>query len=152
MIVYAESSAVLSWLLGEAESEAVRQALAAAEAVVTSELTLIESERCLIRARVVDRLSETTSTERRDQLEQTVAHWTLLTIGPEVVERARAPFPVEPIRTLDAVHLATAITAGAAVSGLTVLSLDGRIRNNATKLGFDVLPTLAQDAQEHDSA
>ncbi|MGH9380763.1 MAG: type II toxin-antitoxin system VapC family toxin [Thermoanaerobaculia bacterium] len=152
MIVYAESSAVLSWLLGEAEGEAVRQVLATAEAVVTSELTLIEGERCLIRARIVDGLSEAASTERRDRLERTAAHWTLLTIGPEVVERARAAFPVEPIRTLDALHLATAITAGPAVSDLVVLSLDGRIRTNATKLGFSVLPTPAKDPDVHDPA
>lgn len=50
MILYAESSAVLAWLLGEEMGEPVRQLLAAAEGVVTSELTLLECDRVLHRS------------------------------------------------------------------------------------------------------
>jgi len=152
VILYAESSAVLAWLLGEDEAEAVRGALAAAEAVLTSELTLIESDRCLHRARAVEGLAEAESSALRQQLERTAAHWTLLTVGPEVVERARGAFPVEPVRTLDALHLATALTVRDALSGLTVLSLDGRVRSNAMNLGFHVLPGQAEDAAGRDAA
>ncbi|MEP7010138.1 MAG: hypothetical protein ABJC13_07430 [Acidobacteriota bacterium] len=42
MIVYAESSAVLSWLFGEPRGSEVRSILESAEFVVTSDLTLIE--------------------------------------------------------------------------------------------------------------
>jgi predicted nucleic acid-binding protein len=145
VIVYAESSAVLAWILGEEEGETVRRTLGAAEAVLTSELTLIEGDRCLHRARAAEGLTEAQSTALRRQLAQAAAHWTLLTVGPEVVERAREPFPVEPVRTLDALHLATAITVRNALGGLTVLSLDRRVRANAAELGFGTLPHTDPD-------
>ena len=48
--LYLETSALLSWLLGEPEGDAVRQAVDEAAVVVTSRLTLVESERGLLRA------------------------------------------------------------------------------------------------------
>jgi hypothetical protein len=56
------------------------------------------------------------------------------------VDRAKHPFPEEPIRTLDALHLASALTARAAVAGLKFLSLDDRLRASAQKLGLSLLP------------
>lgn len=140
MIVYAESSAVLSWLLGEENGDAIRRILAGAQAVLASELTLIECERCLIRARVVEGMPEAMRAERRAHLERAATHWTVLTLGQEVVERARSAFPAEPVRTLDGLHLATAIVARAAVADLAVLSLDHRVRDNALELGLEVAP------------
>ena len=45
-----------------------------------------------------------------------------------------------PIRTLDAIHLATAVLARSLVPDLAVLSLDERIRGSAEQMGFQVLP------------
>lgn len=56
------------------------------------------------------------------------------------MERARRPFPVEPIRTLDALHLASALVARSAEAGLMLLTLDQRVRENAQRLGFETLP------------
>ncbi|HXH07107.1 MAG TPA: type II toxin-antitoxin system VapC family toxin [Vicinamibacterales bacterium] len=50
MRLYAESSAVLAWLLDEPDGVTVRERLARAEIVVASDLTLIECERVLLRA------------------------------------------------------------------------------------------------------
>ena len=44
MNVYAESSAVLAWLLGESDGEDARDQLSAARLVLTSDLTLIECD------------------------------------------------------------------------------------------------------------
>jgi hypothetical protein len=41
---------------------------------------------------------------------------------------------------LDAIHLATALTARKAVSDLAMLSLDDRIRRAADRLGFLLVP------------
>ena len=49
-------------------------------------------------------------------------------------------FSAEPIRTLDAIHLATAVLARSLVDELVVLSLDERIRHSAEQMGFQVLP------------
>ena len=48
MNVYAESSAVLAWLLGEEASPRVRDVLASAVLVMASDLTLIECDRVLL--------------------------------------------------------------------------------------------------------
>ena len=49
MNIYAESSAVLAWLLGEAPGSRVREVLRRAELVMASDLVLIECDRVLIR-------------------------------------------------------------------------------------------------------
>ncbi len=50
MSLYAESSAVLAWLLDEDAVPFVRQTLADTSVVVASDLTLIECDRALHRA------------------------------------------------------------------------------------------------------
>ncbi len=57
-----------------------------------------------------------------------------------LLERARRPFAAEPIRTLDALHLAGALVARVAFAGLVLLSLDRRIRTAAQELAFPLLP------------
>jgi predicted nucleic acid-binding protein len=55
-----------------------------------------------------------------------------------VLERSGRPFPVEPIRTLDAVHLATAEMLGVPPQLVTIVTRDGRLRDNALALGYSV--------------
>lgn len=141
MSVYAESSAVLAWLLDEEAAGVVRRTLAGTPAVMTSDLTLIECERVLHRAVAIGDLTEAEAADRRAHLATAAAHWHVLRIGPEVVDRARQPFPGGPIRTLDAIHLASALVARAAVTGLALLSLDERLRGSARRLGLELLPS-----------
>ena len=49
MTLYAETSALLSWLFDEPRGYDVRRALGGASGVVTSELAAFEAERALIR-------------------------------------------------------------------------------------------------------
>jgi hypothetical protein len=138
--LYAESSAILAWLLDENFAKNVRNSLAAAEFIVASDLTLIECDRVLIRAATLGELTEVEAADRRAHLVAVASHWHILNIAPEIVDRARQPFPGEPIRTLDAIHLASVLTARTAIVGIKLLSLDDRIRNAAKKLGLEVLP------------
>ena len=62
------------------------------------------------------------------------AHWHLWRVSPEIVDRARRPFPAEPVRTLDAIHLASALAVRSVVPGVELLSLDDRIRRAAVQL------------------
>jgi hypothetical protein len=94
------------------------RAHAAADIIVASDLTLTEAA------------------DRRAHLTMAASHWQILRIAPEIVERARQPFPGEPIRTL---HLASALTARTAIVGLTLLSLDDRVRKAGKKLGLDIV-------------
>ena len=140
MKVYAESSAVLSWLLGEGLGQSVRSVLTSAEIVVASDLTLIECHRALMRTATQGAFTEAQAADWRAHLAQAATGWHLLRINPEIAERAKQPFPFEPLRTLDALHLSSALLARAKVPGLALLSLDQRVRKNARELGFSVLP------------
>jgi hypothetical protein len=138
--IYAESSAVLAWLLDEAAASRVRQELSSAELILASDLTLIECDRVLVRAAALGELLEGEAGDRRAYLAAAAGHWQVLRLGPEIVARARQPFPGEPIRTLDAIHLAAVLVARGAIAGLELLSLDDRIRNAAIRLGIRVRP------------
>lgn len=140
MRLYAESSAVLAWLLGEAGGEEVRRLLAGADEVYTSALTLVEADRVLIRAQALEALKEADVIGRRRVLARASRRWHLLQLHKEILDRARRPFPGEPIRTLDALHLASALAARTAMPELAVLSLDSSIRRSSLDLGFKVLP------------
>jgi predicted nucleic acid-binding protein len=145
--LYAESSGVLGWLLDESSAADVRRSLVAAEIIVASDLTLIECDRVILRAAALGELTEAEAADRRAHLTAAASHWQILRIAPEIVERARQPFPGEPIRTLDAIHLASALVARTAIAGLTLLSLDDRVRKAGKKLGLDVTPDSYQIAR-----
>ena len=140
MNVYAESSAVLAWLLGEDASPRVREVLAASSLVVASDLTLIECDRVLIRAVALGEISEADAADRRAQLNAAAAHWHVLHASADIVGRARRPFPGDTIRTLDAIHLASALAARSAIAGVNLLSLDDRIRETGKRLGLQLQP------------
>ena len=140
MKIYAESSAVLAWLFGEPEGEKMRKVLGEAEVIVASDLTLVESERVLLRAQIIAEVTEVQAADRRAVLNQAAVHWHFLHLSRDVLERARRPFPNEPVRTLDALHLSSALLGRSVFPGLIVLSLDERIRSNAYALGFDLFP------------
>jgi predicted nucleic acid-binding protein len=144
MTLYAESSAALAWLLEQDYGTLVGGALAQADLIVASDLTVIECDRVLIRAVLLDELHEADAAHRQARLNAVSAHWTLFSLDEEIIERARRPFPTEPIRTLDAIHLATAVSARKAVSDLAMLSLDTRVRRAADSLGFRLVPDDAE--------
>jgi hypothetical protein len=58
----------------------------------------------------------------------------------DIVDRARHRFPEEPVRALDAIHLASALAGRSGVAGLQLLSLDDRIRSAGEQLGFRLQP------------
>ena len=140
MKIYAESSAVLAWLFGEDAAPRVREALGRAELVIASDLTLLECDRVLIRAAVHGEIDETAAADRRARLNRAATHWHLLRLSPDIVDRARRPFPAEPIRALDAIHLASALAARSGVAGVELLSLDDRLRQAGAQLGFRLQP------------
>jgi predicted nucleic acid-binding protein len=114
--------------------------LAAAELVLTASLTVIECDRALVRAVTLGLLPEAKAAERREALVRGAEHWVIFELDAAVAERARRAFPGEPIRTLDAVHLATAALASSLVPDMVVLSLDRRVRGSARQMGFSLRP------------
>lgn len=120
----------------------MRAALADAELVLSASLTTIECDRVLVRAVTLGLLPEASAAEKRAVLARSVDHWVVFELDAAVAERARRPFPAEPIRTLDAVHLATAALAHSLVPEMAVLSLDRRVRTPARQMGFTLLPEI----------
>lgn len=139
-VVYAESSAVLAWLLSESTGKVVDVELSRATVVVTSLLTLIECSRGLARARQLGRITAGQERAAVQVLETRAAGWNVHDVSADVADRARGAFPNEPVRTLDALHLATAAIFADALGAVRVLSLDDRVRNNAVALGMPVAP------------
>ena len=134
--VYLETSALLSWLLGQSRSGHARKTLDAASVVLTSELALAEAERALVRAEHEQHLTGGDGQRLRGVLQRSRNAWMLMTVSDEVLTRAGRPFPVEPVRTLDGIHLATALVFTRAFPELRVLSFDRRITENALALGI----------------
>ena len=140
MNIYAESSAVLAWLLGEEAGHRVRELLRRARSVTASDLTLLECDRVLIRTVTLGEIDEATAADRRALLSAASVHWHVWRVSSEIIDRARRPFPGEPVRTLDAIHLAAALAVRSAVPGVELLSLDDRIRRSGEELGFRLQP------------
>lgn len=63
-----------------------------------------------------------------------------LELVPPVLERVLEPFPV-PVRTLDALHLASAAFLKARSQRVELASYDERLLRAATALGIDVWPS-----------
>lgn len=134
--LYLETSAVLSWLLGQAHAGEVRTTVDAAEVVVTSVLTFAETERALVRAESEELVRAADGQRLRGLLQRASTGWMRMTISEEILARAGRPFPLEPVRTLDAIHLATALAFTRAFADLRLLSLDRRLLGNARALGL----------------
>jgi predicted nucleic acid-binding protein len=109
--------------------------------VAASDLALVECDRVLIRAVRLGEIDEATAADRRRFLNAAAAHWHLWRVTSEILDRARRPFPAEPIRTLDAIHLASALAVRSAIRDIEFLSLDDRIRQSGEQLGFRLQPS-----------
>jgi len=143
MIVYAESSAVMSLLLEEQRANSVARALAGATRVISSTLTRIECARAITRGAALGEITQSDAQELLRTYRSAEASWQWMELHDHVAERAGEPFPVEPIRALDAIHVASAALAHAAFGPVAMLSLDERVRANAAALGLTVLPASA---------
>lgn len=105
---------------------------------MTSALTFAESGRAIIRARAAGRLTAADEQAAVRALRTFERRCFVLDVNRAVLARVRRRFPLEPIRTLDAVHLATAEVLGESPQLVTVVSRDARVRENAQALGYVV--------------
>ncbi len=140
MVLYIESSAVLAWLLGEPPAIRILDMLRTAEQVVSSSLTSVECARGLTRARLLERLTSMQELAALQLLDQAESGWHIQELNAHVLARARAPMPGDPVRTLDALHIASASVLRDGLGPISMLSLDARVRACATGLGFPVVP------------
>lgn len=134
--LYLDSSAVVAWLFGETTAADVISAMNGAEVLVTSRLTLVEAERAIHRAVAQRLVKEAAAHKLRGLLARERSKWITMVLTENVLARAGGAFPVEPVRTLDAIQLSTALEFTAAFPDVAVLALDRRVSDNATALGL----------------
>lgn len=127
-MIYLDSSVALAELLDETEkpAETFWQAN-----LVASRLLVYEVGTTLNRRG----FGETLAADR-DALLQTIL---LLDLTPEVLERALRPYPVH-LRTLDALHLATATFVAQQTGSVRLATYDRRLVAAATALGIPLAP------------
>lgn len=134
---YVETSALLRLLL---EGDAPLRPTLSREGLFTSALTFVEASRAIARARRERRMDPRDAQAAERELAAFERACDVVALGDEILRRAREELPEEPVRSLDALHLATLRVLDDALGGFEVVSCDDRIRRNAAALGFDVVP------------
>ena len=135
---YVETSALLRVVL---EGDETLRPLLLADTCYTSALTFAEARRAIRRARATGRLDAAGAQTARRRVAEFESWADIVPMNDEVLQRTGEEFPVEPVRTLDAIHLATFQILAEVLPDLDMASSDERVRENATALGFQVVPT-----------
>lgn len=124
-----DTSALLKRVVIEAESEAVRALLlgrhASGDLLTASSITWLEMWRSLRRAAVVDVGAAVSAA---------LSGVAQLPLAESVLQRAQR-VGADELRSLDAIHLASAIAVGADV----LVTYDGRLAESAASAGLEVL-------------
>jgi predicted nucleic acid-binding protein len=126
--LYLDTSAVLRAILENGTSPEVEARIAAARALVTSRLSLVESSRALQRLRQLGQVSEAKLADAQREVNSVWARCELWELTPAVCEMARQVAPGKSLRTLDALHLATFILARERIEGLELVTVDDRLQ------------------------
>lgn len=90
----------------------------------------------MVRAQVTGRLTAFQVAEARKGLREWQETCAWVGLRPALLARVGRPFPAEPVRTPDAIHLATMEALAEAGASLRVLTRDARIRANVLALGL----------------
>jgi predicted nucleic acid-binding protein len=138
---YVESSAILALLLMEQPvHESIEPVLHEPQRAITSVVTLIECQRTILRAQAQGRLDAVSADSTRFRLARFIEHCNIVQLDESVLARSSESFGDDLIRTLDAIHVATALVARRALGPIGFVSLDHRVRMVAAAEGFAVQP------------
>ena len=120
------------------QDPAAQSALRGKQRRITSALTFAEASRALVRARNAGHLTPADERAALRWLEAFRRRCDVIAVTDTVLARAGRPFPVEPVRTLDAIHLASAELLGEPPQLVVILTRDARVGDNARALGYVV--------------
>ena len=135
MNVYVDTSALLRLVLREANA---LDELRSADRLVSSELLAVEGRRTIDRLRLMGSLTQDETAERLLAFGEWLEAIDLVLLRQPVLARAAEPMPV-PLGTLDALHLATALTWRDRMGeSLVVSTHDSALGSAARVFGFDV--------------
>ena len=135
MNVYVDTSALLRLVLREANA---LEELRSTDRLVSSELLAVEGRRTIDRLRLMGSLTQDETAERLRAFGEWLEAIDLVLLRQPVLARAAEPMPV-PLGTLDALHLATALTwRDRTGESLVVSTHDSALGSAARVFGFDV--------------
>jgi predicted nucleic acid-binding protein len=129
--VYLDTSAVLRAVVETGTSPELEAQIAAAPALITSRLSIVESSRAIHRLRQIGRVSETRLADAQREIDAVWARCDIWELTVSVCEMARRVAPGRALRTLDALHLATFVLAREKIAGLELLTADERLQEAA---------------------
>jgi predicted nucleic acid-binding protein len=133
-IRYIETSALVA---AELEGDlAAQRSLRGPGRVITSALTHAEAARAVQRAQATQRVTQIEATALAGGFGTFARRTETVPIDEQILMRVGRSFPVEPVRTLDAIHLATIELLGAEPGAITVVTRDSRVRENARAMGW----------------
>jgi uncharacterized protein with PIN domain len=135
-VLYLETSALLTWLFDEPNAAHIMDAMNRADLIVTSDLLRIETMRAIRRARH-EKLITSEQFESLNQIFQDhLKSCFRMSMDESVITAATGDFPVEPVRSLDAIHLSTAMEYKKLYPELRMLATDTRLKQNSASLGL----------------
>ncbi len=129
--LYVETSAVLRAVLEKGTTAAVGRRIERARVLVTSRLSLVEAARALFRLRSTGAASETQLATAARDLDALWARCEIWELSGAVCELAAQLSPERPLRTLDALHVATYLLARRRLGEVDLLTADRRIADAA---------------------
>lgn len=135
MKAYLDSSVILRVVLSEAGA---LSAWSRIETAVTSELARVEVLRTLDRLRLAGELTDHEVAARRAAALRVLSGVDAIRVNRAVLDRAAEPFPTS-LRTLDAIHLASALLARSRVPGLRFATHDEELATAAHAMGLAVV-------------
>ena len=125
--LYLDTSAVLRAVLERGTTPAIEKRIGAAGTLITSRLSLVEAGRAFLRLRADALATEEQLADAGWDLDALWARCESWELSPLVCELAGQVSPTKPLRTLDALHLATYLLARRRVAGLQLLTADERL-------------------------
>jgi predicted nucleic acid-binding protein len=132
--LYLDASVALRATLEAGTTPEVEREIKEARILLTSRLSLVESARALIRARTNGRLSEKELADVEREVGSLWARCDIWEITPSVCDLASRVAPDPGIRALDALHLATFLTARRRIPHIELLTTDDRLESAAKSL------------------
>lgn len=132
--LYLDTSAVLRAVLETGLTPEVGARIETASYLVTSRLSMVEAARALHRVRNSPEVAEESLTRAVRSVEALWSRCEIWELTPRVCERACLVRPDIPLRTLDALHLATFLLARERIEELELLTVDRRLEEAAAGL------------------
>lgn len=136
---YFDTSALAKRYLKEAGSVVVKRALQRYR-ILSSSVTALEMLSALERRRTTGELADRDALAIRTRMQKDRAYWELVEVGPLVLAEAEAVIQKTGLRTLDALHVASALVVQQ-TSGLTLpfITADAKQREAAERLALTVM-------------